>query len=180
MAMTTITDETRTRFYRQESDPGSHLSPAYNQDVLRDLLSWIAQKPIRQIADLGSGSGSNLSTLRGAFNRAKIITLDINGPALVNGRNLSPDVLPAVSDAAAPLSARAAKKKRQLSLKPSSASGGAPTISVPLLLTKSAKKKLRQKGKVKAKARITFTPTGGTTGTQTATLKIKGKKPKKR
>jgi SAM-dependent methyltransferase len=100
MAMTTITDETRTRFYRQESDPGSHLSPAYNQDVLRDLLSRIDPKDIRQIADLGSGSGSNLSTL-GAFRKAKIITLDINGPALANGRNMAPNVMPAVSDAAA-------------------------------------------------------------------------------
>src|SRR5262249_49693355 len=78
------------------------------------------------------------------------------------------------------LSARAAKKKRQLVLKTSSASGGAPTISVPLRLTKSAKKKLRQKGKVKASARITFTPTGGTTSSQTAALKTKGKKPKKK
>jgi hypothetical protein len=86
----------------------------------------------------------------------------------------------AVSDAAAPLSAQPAKKKkRRLALKPSSATGTAPTISVPLRLTKLAKQKLRQKGKVTAKARVTFTPTGGTVTTQTITLKIKGKKKKK-
>jgi hypothetical protein len=90
-----------------------------------------------------------------------------------------------VSDAAAPLSASAAKKKkRRLLLKPSTALGGPPTITVPLSLTKVAKSRLKTKGKVTVKARITFTPEGlpGTQtlpNTQTAKLKIKGKRKKK-
>ena len=90
-----------------------------------------------------------------------------------------------VSDAAAPLSASAAKKKkRKLLLKPSTASGGPPTITVPLTLTKAAKSKLKKKGKVTVKARITFTPdlpgTQTLPNTQTAKLKIKGKKKAKK
>jgi hypothetical protein len=88
-----------------------------------------------------------------------------------------------VADAATPLAASAAKKKKKRGplLKPSSAAGGPPTISVPLLLTKSAKRKLRQKGKLTVNARITFTPEApGVAKTQSATLKIKGKKKKKR
>ena len=85
-----------------------------------------------------------------------------------------------VADAASPLSAsRGAKKKRRLLLKPSSASGDPPTITVALRLTKLAKLKLRQKGRVKVQARITFTPLGGLANTQTAKLKIKVKKRKK-
>jgi hypothetical protein len=85
-----------------------------------------------------------------------------------------------VVDAAAPLSAGTAKKKkRRLLLKPSSGTGNPPTISVPLHLTKTAKQKLRQKGKVTVKARITFTPSqGGLANTQTAKLKLKGKRKK--
>ena len=83
-----------------------------------------------------------------------------------------------LSDAASPL--KASKKKRKLRLKPSSAGGDPPTITVPLRLTKLAKRKLRQKGKVAVKARITFTPQGGLANTQRAKLKIKGKRRKKR
>ena len=83
-----------------------------------------------------------------------------------------------VSDAASPLSASVAKKKRRLLLKPSSASGDPPTVAVALRVTKRAKQKLRQTGKVKVRARITFTPQGGLANTQTAKLKIKGKKKK--
>jgi hypothetical protein len=87
-----------------------------------------------------------------------------------------------VSDAASPLNASAAKKtkkKRKLLLKASSASGDPTTITVPLVLSKLAKQRLRQKGKVTVSARITFTPQGGLANTQNAKLKIKGKKPKK-
>lgn len=80
-----------------------------------------------------------------------------------------------VSDAAAPLSASADKKKRRTYLKPSSASGNPPTISVPLLLTKLAKQKLRQTGKLRLNARISFTPQRGTASTQTAKLKLRSK-----
>ncbi|HEX3561202.1 MAG TPA: hypothetical protein VHU24_00075 [Solirubrobacterales bacterium] len=70
-------------------------------------------------------------------------------------------------------------KKRRLLLKPSSASGDPPTITVPLRLSKLAKRKLRQTGKVTVNARIAFTPHGGLANTQTAKLRIKGKRKKK-
>src|SRR3954466_12226761 len=98
--MTTITDDTRARFYKQESDAGSHLSPAYNPSVLRDLLTFIDRQAVLRIADLGSGSGSNLSTLHDAFAKAPIVTLDINGPALAAGRAVACTAMPVVSDAA--------------------------------------------------------------------------------
>lgn len=88
-----------------------------------------------------------------------------------------------VRDARSPLSASASKKKKKkkprLLLNPSSASGNPPTITVPLSLTKAAKNRLKKKGKVTVNARITFTPQGGLANTQSATLKIKGKKKKK-
>jgi len=77
------------------------------------------------------------------------------------------------------LAATASKKKSRLLLKPSSASGNPPTIAAPLLLTKTAKRKLRQNGKLTVKARITFTPLHGLANTRTAKLKIKGKRKKK-
>jgi hypothetical protein len=104
--------------------------------------------------------------------------------ARVSGRTLLVSVSApgtvSVADAASPLSASAAKKKRGLKLKPSSASGNPPTISVSLRLAKLAKQKLRRKGKVTVNARITFTPEApGFANTQTAKLKIKGKKKKR-
>ena len=78
-----------------------------------------------------------------------------------------------VSDAASPLGVSAKRKRRRLLLKPSSAAGDPPTITVPLRLSKLAKQRLRRKGKVKARARITFAPVGGLANTQTAKLKIK-------
>jgi uncharacterized protein YggU (UPF0235/DUF167 family) len=56
--------------------------------------------------------------------------------------------------------------------------GNAPKIYLPLRLTKHAKRKLRATGKVKVKARITFTPQRGKANTQTAKLKVEGKKKK--
>jgi hypothetical protein len=89
-----------------------------------------------------------------------------------------------VSDAGAPLATPAAKKKRKkkrtLPLKTSSTSGGPPTITVPLLLSKAAKGKLRRKGKLTVNARITFTPQGAPPATQTADLEIKGKRKKRK
>jgi hypothetical protein len=64
-------------------------------------------------------------------------------------------------------------------LKASSGSGGPPTITVALRLTKLAKQKLRQKGKLALKSRITFTPNRGIPNTKKIKLKIKGKKRKK-
>jgi hypothetical protein len=84
-----------------------------------------------------------------------------------------------VSDAAARLNASAAKKrKRRLLLKPSDTSGDPPTITVALHLSKLAKQRLRRAGKLALRASITFAPQGGLTDTQTAKLKIKGKKKK--
>jgi hypothetical protein len=92
-----------------------------------------------------------------------------------------------VNDAGAPLAAPAAKKRGKkkrkqpsLPLKASSASGGPPTIAVPLLLSKPAKQKLRRKGKLRVNARITFTPQGAPPATQTAELEIKGKRKKRK
>jgi parallel beta helix pectate lyase-like protein len=87
-----------------------------------------------------------------------------------------------VADAKAPLSATVAKKKkkkRKLFLKASSGTGGPPTITVALRLTKLAKQKLRQKGKLALGSRITFTPNRGIPSTKSVKLKIKGKKRKK-
>jgi hypothetical protein len=78
-----------------------------------------------------------------------------------------------VSDARARLDAQAAKHRRTLSLKPSSASGDPPTITVPLRFTKRANRQLNRKGKLKVKARITFTPQGGVANTLVAKLKIR-------
>jgi hypothetical protein len=84
-----------------------------------------------------------------------------------------------VSDAKAPLSAQTSKKKkRKVFLKSSSASGNPPKITVPLRLTKLAKKKLRQRGKVGVKARVTFTPKFAASNTKKLKLKVKGKKKK--
>jgi hypothetical protein len=82
-----------------------------------------------------------------------------------------------VSDGAPRLNASAAKKKkRRPFLKSSDASGNPPTITVALHLSKLAKQRLRRTGKVALTARITFAPQGGLANTQTAKLKIKGKK----
>ena len=70
------------------------------------------------------------------------------------------------------------KKKRRLLLKSSDASGDPPTITAVLDLSKLAKKTMRRKGKVAVRASITFAPQGGLANTQTAKLKIKGKKRK--
>jgi virginiamycin B lyase len=98
----------------------------------------------------------------------------------VKGRQLQIAVSAAgevdVADAGAALSASAAK--RRLLLKPSSGSGGAPAITVPLRLTKAGKRLLRSWGKARVQASITFTPQGGLANTQTAKLKITGKKKK--
>jgi hypothetical protein len=90
-----------------------------------------------------------------------------------------------VSDAAAkPSAAGAKKKKRKRLVKPSTASGGPPTIAVPLRLTKAAKSRLKQKGSIKVKARVTFTPEGlpgpqTLPNTQTGKLTISKAKKKK-
>jgi hypothetical protein len=98
-----------------------------------------------------------------------------------------------VTDARAtsPAAAKTKKKKRKksLSLRPSSAVGGPGELTVALRLTGKAKKLFKATGKAKVKARISFAPRGECApvfkscydaGTQTATLKLKKKSPKKR
>jgi hypothetical protein len=88
-----------------------------------------------------------------------------------------------VTDAASVKSALAAKKKMKktkVSLRPSSAFGGPGTIEVPLNLTKLAKRELKRKGKRTLAAKITFTPQGGLANTKTATLKLKGKRKRRK
>jgi hypothetical protein len=82
-----------------------------------------------------------------------------------------------VVDAPSPLRASASKKRKRIRmLNASSGSGNPPTITVPLALTKPAKRSLKRKGKLTIRARITFTAPGGLLNTQTAKLKIKRKK----
>jgi len=61
-------------------------------------------------------------------------------------------------------------------LNPTSASGDPPTITLSLALTKLAKKKLRRNGTVRVRAKITFVPQGGLANSETANLRIKGRK----
>jgi hypothetical protein len=77
------------------------------------------------------------------------------------------------------VSSRASTRRQLELLKPSSATGNAPTIGVMLRLSKAAKQRLHRSGKVKIRARITFTPDGGLPNTKTAKLRIKGKKHKR-
>jgi len=117
------------------------------------------------------------------FSSAEIFAATNTFSFLVKGKKLIVSVQASggvsLSDAKAPLSAVASRKKRKLLLKPSSASGGPQTIIVPLRLTKLAKAKLRRRVKLSERARITFKPQGGIANTQTAKLKIAGKKRKK-
>jgi hypothetical protein len=117
------------------------------------------------------GSASTASTPSNAF------TFSVKGKRLLVAVSAQGTV--DLSDAGTRAASAAGKKRRRLSLRPSSAAGGPPTVTVQMLLTKTAKQKLRQKGKVRVNARITFTPTGGVARTQTARLKIKAKTKRK-
>lgn len=124
----------------------------------------------------GAGPGPTFLSSAEIFAATNTFSYRVKGRKLIVSIQASGKV--SVSDAASPLSASVAKKKRRLLLKPSSASGDPPTIAVALRLSKLAKQRLRQRGKVKVRTRITFTPQGGLANTQTAKLKIKGKKKK--
>lgn len=124
-----------------------------------------------------------------ALSSAEIYSATNDFSFTLQGRTLNVSVQAtgkvAVSDAASPLSATAAKKKRKkrkssLLLNPSSSGGDPPTIAVTLSLTKAAKLRLKRKGHVTVNARITFTPQGGLPKTQTAALRIQGKKHKRK
>jgi hypothetical protein len=129
----------------------------------------------------GNGDGPDFLQSAEVYSATNTFTYALSGRTLTVSVEATGQV--SVGDAATPLSASTAKKKKKKKgplLSPSSASGDPPTISVPLVLTKSAKQKLKAKGKVTVQARITFTPQGGVATTQTAALKLTGKKKKKK
>jgi hypothetical protein len=126
-----------------------------------------------------SPTASNYLSSAEIFAATNSFSVKVKGKKLIVSVQASGEVL--LSDAKVPLNAsmsKKGKKKKRRLLKPSSAPGDPPTISVPFRLTKLAKAKLRRKGKLSVTARITFTPLGGLANTQTAKLKIKGNKRK--
>jgi hypothetical protein len=137
---------------------------------------------IPSIPNAAGGDGSDIGAveLQASELPSNSFTAKVKGKKLLVTVSAAGSV--GIADAKAPLSASEAKKKkkkkRKLFLKASNGAGAPPTITVALRLTKFAKQKLRQKGKVTAKTRITFTPNRGLASTQTAKLKIKGKRKK--
>lgn len=136
---------------------------------------------IPSIPNAAGGDGSDIGAveLQASELPSNAFTAKVKGKKLLVTVSAAGSV--GIADAKAPLSASEAKKKKKkkkLFLKASNGTGGPPTITVALRLTKFAKQKLRQKGKVTAKARITFTPNRGLANTKTAKLKIKGKRKK--
>lgn len=91
----------RTRYYQEEANSGSYLSPDYNQAVIRELLTLVPAGQTQRVGDLGSGAGSNLATLRSAFPKATIVTLDLSLVALQTGRAAFDRALPTQADACA-------------------------------------------------------------------------------
>jgi hypothetical protein len=136
--------------------------------------AFAASLPDGRVLVAGGQDGVSYLSSAEIFSATNAFNFRVKGKKLIVSVQASGKV--SVSDAASPLGASAAKKKRRILLKPSSASGDPPTITVSLRLSKLAKQKLRQKGKVTVKARITLTPQGGLASTQTAKLKIKNKK----
>ncbi|HEY6636975.1 MAG TPA: kelch repeat-containing protein [Solirubrobacterales bacterium] len=121
------------------------------------------------------------------FSSAEIFAATNAFDFVVKGRKLLVSVQAtgrvSVSDAAARLDASPAKKKkkkkkRRLLLKSSDGSGDPPTITVRLHLSKLAKRRLRRTGKLAVRVRIDFAPAGGLANTQSAKLKIRGRKMK--
>ena len=101
MAITPGSPADRTNFYQHEAETGSYLSPAYNQDVMKELLSALPRESPRRVCDLGSGVGSNLPTLTAMFPRARIFSLDLSQTALIEGFRTTASVMPAQADATA-------------------------------------------------------------------------------
>jgi hypothetical protein len=124
---------------------------------------------------LVAGSGPTAVVFTLATNN---LTFTVQGKRLIVSVQAPGNV--SLADAASRLNASTSKKRKRKHklLKASSASGNPPTITVQLVLTKAAKRRLMRKGRVTVNARITFTGPGGLANTQTAKLKIKGKKRK--
>jgi WD40 repeat protein len=133
-----------------------------------------APLPDGRVLVAGGNDGTSYLSSAEIYSATNTFSFAVKGRKLIVSVEASGKV--SVVDAASSLSASVSKKKRRLLLKPSSASGDPPAIIVPLSLSKLAKQRLRRKGRVKVGARITFTPLGGLANTQTAKLKIRGKK----
>jgi DNA-binding beta-propeller fold protein YncE len=74
-----------------------------------------------------------------------------------------------------------AKKPKARFVKPKTVQAKrAGTVSASLTLTKQGRKKLAKKGKLSFKLQVDFTPAGGELTSERATLKLKGKKRKRR
>jgi hypothetical protein len=136
-----------------------------------------APLPDGRVLVAGGYDGSTRFSSAEIFAAANAFSFTVKGRRLLASVQATGRV--SVSDAAARLNVSAAKKKkRRLLLKSSDGSGDPPTIAVPLHLSKLAKQRLRRTGKVAMRVRIDFAPQGGVATTQTARLKIKGRKKK--
>ena len=134
-----------------------------------------APLPDGRVLVTGGLIGTTALSSAEVFAATNAFAVTVRGKSLIVSVQASGAV--SVSDAASPLGASAAKKKkRKPLLKQSSGAGDPPTITVSLRLSKLAKQKLRRKGKVTVNARITFAPQGGLASTRTKKLKIRGKK----
>jgi hypothetical protein len=92
-----------------------------------------------------------------------------------DGRTLKVSV---PNDGVVSIAPQAAKKAKVKSAQTPAASAG--TVSLPLSLTKSGKKALRERDKVKSTLTVTFAPTGGSPGSVPVKVKIKPAKKKKK
>jgi hypothetical protein len=132
-----------------------------------------APLPDGRVLVAGGYDGSTRFSSAEIFAATNAFSFAVKGRRLLVSVQASGSV--SVSDAAAPLNAsRAKKRKRKLLLKSSDASGDPPVIKVRLRLSKLAKPRLRRKGKLAVRARITFAPQGGLSNKQTAKLRIRG------
>jgi hypothetical protein len=157
----------------------SFSSAGIGEMLTRRAFAAAAPLPDGRVLVAG-GNDSGISAGVGELASAEIFAARNSFRYSVNGRKLIVKVQApgrvAVRDAAARRSTSAAKRKRKLGLRPSSASGDPPKIVVRLVLTKLAKAKLKHTGAVKLKARITFTPQGGPAKTRAANLELKAKR----
>lgn len=145
--------------------------------TVRRFVPAAAPLPNGRVLVAGGFDGSTRFSSAEIFAATNAFSFSVKGRKLLVSVEATGRV--SVSDAAARLNASVAKKKkRRLLLKSSDTSGDPPTITVALHLSKVATQRLRRTGRVAVRARITFAPQGGLANTQTAKLKIKGKKKK--
>ena len=131
--------------------------------------------PDGRVLVAGGYDGSTRFSIAEIFAASNAFSFAVKGRKLLVSVQATGKV--SVSDAAARLSASAAKRKKQrLLLRSSGSTGDPPTVTVPLHLSKLARQRLRRTGKVAVRGLITFVPQGGVASTQVAKLKIRGKK----